>query len=157
MLALAIRHSPLFSLDIVFSKAERYPQAGQNGWYFQVTCAVPHSKGRFTYEGHDICFELDAFERFSQQLEAMRAGKAANAELVEAGRMLTLELTVEGRRTKCSVRIREAQAGNDMTVLSAAFGVDYDLFVNKLSDDLREFNRKLRESRAQLERDSSAT
>ena len=148
-LALPIRYSPLFSLDIVFSKAERYLRAGHEGWYFHVTCAVPHSKGRFTYEGHDICFELDAFERFGQQLEAMRAGKAASAELAEAGRMLTLELSVEARRTKCCVRIREAQAGNDMTVLSAAFGVDYDLFVNELSHDLREFNRKLREIRPQ--------
>jgi hypothetical protein len=116
----------MFSLDIVFSKAERYLHAQRDGWYFHVTCLIPHSKGRFTYEGRDICFEPDAFERFGRQLEAMRARKAARAELAEPGRMLTLELTVEGRRTKC-VRIQEAQAGNDMTVLSAGFEVDYDL------------------------------
>ena len=143
--ALAIHHSPLFSLDIIFSKAERYLLAGQSGWYFHVTCVVPHSKGRFTYEGRDICLELDAFEHFGEQLEAMRTGKASNAELAEVGRMLTLGLEVQGRRTITTIRICEAQTDNDMTLLSAGFKVDYDPLVNKLCEDLREFNPKLRD------------
>jgi hypothetical protein len=145
--ALAIHHSPLFAFDIMFSKAERNLLAGHNGWYFHVTCVVPHSKGRFTYEGRDICFELEAFEHFSEQLEAMRTGKASNAELAEVGRMLTLGLEVQGRRTIATIRICEAQTDNDMTLLSAGFKVDYDQFVNKLCEDLREFNRKLRDIR----------
>lgn len=112
-----------------------------------VRCRTP--KGRFTYEGQDICFESDAFERFGEQLDAMKAGRAAKAELVEAGRMLSLKLTVKGHSTNCSIRIREAQAANEMTLLSAGFKVDYDLFVNKMSGDVMEFSRKLREIRPQ--------
>jgi len=143
--ALVMRSLPHFAVTIMFSKAERYPTVNQTARYFNVQCTVLHSKGQFTYEGRDICFEVKAFERFRSQLDAIRMGTGSAAELAEAGTMLTFGLEVQGRHTHFSARISEAQAEHDKTVLSAGFNVDYDMFVNKLFEDLTEFIHRIRQ------------
>jgi hypothetical protein len=58
--------------------------------------------------------------------------------------MVVLDLELRGRRLHCSIDISEFQPAEEFTTLHAGFDVDYDLFVNKLSQEVREFRRLLK-------------
>ena len=58
--------------------------------------------------------------------------------------MFSFALNLNRRRLQSAINIREYQAGDELTTLSAGFKVEYDLFVNKLRDDVAEFNAALR-------------
>jgi len=141
---LRIVYSPLFSFELKLNKAERVASMGYMSWRFSVRCTVCHSKGQFTYEADDSYLEAAALERFAVQLEAIRMGRGEHAELTDDDQM-AFALRLDGRRLTASIRISEFQASNQPTLLSAGFEVDYDLFVNKLSEDLKEFLKGLRQ------------
>lgn len=58
--------------------------------------------------------------------------------------MFSFVLNSSGRRLQSAINIREYQGDDELTTLRAGFGVDYDVFVNKLRDDVAEFNAALR-------------
>lgn len=53
--------------------------------------------------------------------------------------MIEFSISVLERKTKAAIRVREFQAGEEETVLTAAFHVDYDLFVNALQAKTKQF------------------
>ena len=58
--------------------------------------------------------------------------------------MVTFGLLLQAHKLKATITIREFQPQNELTELTAAFNVDYDLFVNKLFEDLSAFARNLK-------------
>ena len=129
---LHITYSPHLSLRFQFLSAERVASVGSVSWQFALHCTIRHSKGQFTYDASDLYIDIDAFERFHDELASIAAGKRRDAELRDAGRMVCFALHLDGRRLKSTVRIRESQADDDMSYLTGGFTVDYDLFINKL-------------------------
>lgn len=141
---LRIAYSPLFSLDILLDKVELIASVGHVTWLFAFRCAVRHPKGQFTYDVSGLYFELEAFERFHKQLGAIAKGLAQSAELENIDNSVSFELYLDGRHLKSKIQIRENQIEDEPTILSARFAVDYDLFVNKLHEDLKVFVACLR-------------
>ena len=139
---LIISYSPDFSLEIQFSSVQRYAVVCSE-YRFDFTCRVLHSKGEFTYAARDICFDPQSFKDFAGQLDAIRNGKAKGAEFHEVGHMIEFSINIRDRKPQASVRIREYQPNGEQTVLSAGFGVDYDLFVNALYSKTTEFLKEL--------------
>jgi hypothetical protein len=140
---LRITYSPQFSFELKLHKAERVTSMGYISWRFSVHCIVHHSKGEFTYEADDMFLEATALERFDLQLDAIRAGRGERAELTDDDQM-AFALNLDGHSLKATIRISEFQASDEPTLLSAGFDVDYELFVNKLSEDLKQFIKGLR-------------
>lgn len=143
-LELRVAYAPEFSLRFTLNKAERIVGVASTSWKFGVQCLIRHSKGQFTYEAADLFIHADCFEAFGAQLGQLGSGKVQQAKLADEGEMFSFVLNLNGRRLQSAINIREYQAGDDSTILRAGFGVDYDLFVNKLRDDVAEFNAALR-------------
>jgi hypothetical protein len=141
---LQIAWAPQFSMGFRLSKVEHAVSVGCTSWLFAFQCVVRHPTGRFNYEANDLYFDLEYFERFRDQLGAMRNGHAQRATLSDQGEMLVFSLYLDEQRLKSSIRVREYQAGDDLTTLNAGFVVDYDLFVNKLYSVLNEFINSVR-------------
>lgn len=139
---LTISYSRGFSLVILFSGFRGNPQVWPE-YCFDFTSRILHSKGEFTYFGRAVCFEPKTFRDFAEQLNAIRQGKAQSAEFHEVGHMIEFSISVLERTTKASMRIREYQAGHEDTFLTAAFHVDYDLFVNALYAKTTQFLAEL--------------
>ena len=129
-------------MTIQLSHVDDYAVASPQ-YSFDVFCQILHPTGHFAYTGRDIGFDPHVFHCFAGQLDAIRKGKAKVAELREAGDMIIFSVEIRGRDTRASVRIREYQPDGDLTVLSAGFHVDYDLFVNALWRSAVEFCREL--------------
>ena len=143
-LELRISYSPLFSLRFALNKVERIVSAGSTSWKFAVRCLIRHSKGQFTYEATDLFIPADSFEAFEAELREIGNGQSQQAILADEGRMFSFALNLNRRRLQSAINIREYQAGDELTTLSAGFEVEYDLFVNKLRDDIAEFNAAVR-------------
>jgi hypothetical protein len=58
--------------------------------------------------------------------------------------MFILDLEMRGCELCCRLKIRQYQPGAEETTLYAGLKVDYDLFVNKLAEDVREFAGSLK-------------
>jgi hypothetical protein len=136
--SLAISFAPNFSVTIQFSGVQRYELVGPE-YRFNFSCRVLHSKGEFTYVGRDICFDLQTFREFVEQLDAIRTGKAVSARFHEVGDMIEFSVEICERKAQASLAIREYQPNDEQTRFSASFQVDYDLFVNALHSKVTEF------------------
>ncbi|MGC2208829.1 MAG: hypothetical protein WA532_01860 [Candidatus Korobacteraceae bacterium] len=143
---LRITYWPLVSFEIKLDKAERVANMGYVSWRCSLRCIVCHSKGQFTYEANDTFLEATALERFDLQLDAIRAGSGERAELTDDDQ-IAFALCLDKRRLKALIRISEFQSSDEPTLLSAGFDVDYDLFVNKLSEDLKQFIKGVKSAR----------
>lgn len=141
---LRISYSAPFSWSFVLDRAERLASVGYTNWRFNVRCVIGHPTGQFTYEACDSSLAIEAFQVFHSQLCEIGSGQRRSAELADADKMFSFALTLSGYRLQASIRIREYQPENDLTTLNANFWVDYDLFVNKLRDELKEFIERLR-------------
>src|SRR4029077_920628 len=126
------------------NKAERIVSVGSIDWKFAVRCLIRHSKGQFTYEATSLFIHADCFAAFGEQLGRMGNGKSQEAKLADLGEMFSFALRLSGRRLRSELKIREYKPGDELKQLSAGFEVEYDLFVNKLRDDVAEFNAALR-------------
>lgn len=143
-LELRVAYAPEFLLRFVLNKAERVVSVDSTSWKFEVQCLIRHSTGKFTYAATDLFIDADCFEVFEAQLRQIGSGQTQEAKLADKGEMFSFVLKLNGRRLQAAVNIREYQGDDELTILRAGFGVDYDLFVNKLRDDLAEFNAALR-------------
>jgi hypothetical protein len=139
---LIIRYSSDFSLSIQLSGVQDYEVASPDH-RFNFACRIHHPTGEFTYTATDIFFAPQVFRDFVEQLDAIRKGKAELAQFYDYGHMIEFALTVRDRKAQASLRIREYQAGAELTVLSAGFPVDYDLFVNTLCERTKQFSAEL--------------
>jgi hypothetical protein len=145
--SLVIGHSQYFTFEIICTRAQEYTKIGMPGvkeHFFATRARIQHPTGYFEYQANDICFDVAGVERFLQSLIEIRDGRSSRAKLSDVGEMVVLSLEVKGRRLHCSIDIREFQPGEELTTLHAGFHVDYDLFVNKLSEEVGEFTRLLK-------------
>jgi hypothetical protein len=145
--SLVIGYSPNFVFEITCTRAQEYSKAGMAGvkeYRFATRVRVQHPTGYFEYYAKDICFDVAGLERFLHSLTEISDGRSSAAKLESVGEMVVLSLEVEGRRLLCKIDVREFQPAEEMTTLHASFHVDYDLFVNKLSKEVREFTKSVR-------------
>ena len=105
---------------------------------------IRHSTGKFTYEATDLFIDAECFEVFEAQLRQIGGGQTEEAKLADKGEMFSFVLRLKERRLQSAINIREYQGDDELTTLRAGFGVDYDLFVNKLREDVAQFNAALR-------------
>jgi hypothetical protein len=137
---LRIDYSPEFSFSIKLTKAERVVSQGYVQWNFSLRVLIRHHGGKFTFEDKEVYFESDELARFDSQLDAIRNGLGTDAELTNYEDSFRLHLE-EGRRLTASIRVRRIDA--EMATSKGGISVDYDLFVNKLSDQLKQFIEEL--------------
>jgi hypothetical protein len=145
--SLVIAYSQNFSLEITCTRAQEYTRVGLPGvkeYFFATHAKIRHPTGYFEYRASDVCFDIAGMERFLQSLTEVRGGRSARAKLSEVGEMVVLDLELKGRRLHCSIDVRESQAGEELTTLHAGFDVDYDLFVNKLREQVIDFIESLK-------------
>jgi hypothetical protein len=145
--SLVIGYSQYFTLEIACLRAQEYSKAGMPGvkeYFFATRARIQHPTGYFEYHANDICFDVAGLEQFLQSLMEIRAGRSFRAKLSDVGEMVVLSLEVKGRRLHCSIDLREFQPAEELTTLHAGFEVDYDLFVNRLSEEVREFTKSLK-------------
>lgn len=140
---LRISYAPEFSLEFALVEAERAVSVGQIDGRFKVQCVIRHFAGQFTYGADDIYTPISAFESFRDELNRIRTGTGTRATLADDGEMVSFSLHFEGRKLRSSIAIEEFQAGHESTTLQAGFIVEYDLFVNKLYEDLNAFIKEL--------------
>ena len=139
---LNINHSSDFAIKIACARVQEYSKAGMPGlkeYFFALTAKVHHPTGYFLYETSDLCFTEDDFDSCMRELSKMQKGASSRAQLANVGEMFALILEIRGHELHCALRIREFQPGAELTILNAAFKVDFDLFVNKLAADVKEF------------------
>jgi len=103
-----------------------------------------HPTGSFTYDVSNLCFEPEAFARFSQELQRLQQGLRQEAALKNVGDMMTLRLEGDSRKLFATLDIREYLAPS-MATLNATFEVDYDLLVNKLRGEIDRFVEEIRQ------------
>lgn len=145
--SLVIAYSASFTVEITCTRAQQYTKVGMPGvkeYFFATHVKIRHPTGYFEYQASDICLEVAGVERFLQSLMAIRAGRSSHAQLTDVGEMFVLGLELKERRLHCSIDIRESQPGEELTTLHAGFDVDYDLFVNRLSEQVAEFAASLK-------------
>jgi hypothetical protein len=145
--SLLVDYSPNFALEIICARAQEYSKVGMPGvkeYFFATRARIQHPTGYFEYRADDICFDIPGVERFLQSLREIRDGRSSRAKLSDVGEMVVLSLELQGSRLLCSIDIREFQPAEELTTLHAAFHVDYDLFVNKLSEEIGEFAKSLK-------------
>ena len=104
---------------------------------------IRHPTGNLTYSVVDLCFDIEAFERFSQELRHVQQGKRRDAALRNVGDMMVLRGEREPQNFIVTFNIREYLAPT-MTTLNAKIEVDYDLFVNRLPGDAERFVDEIR-------------
>jgi hypothetical protein len=104
---------------------------------------IRHPTGHFLYEADRICFARSDIERFSTELKAIQNGSSDQARLGTPGEMFSFLLHLQERQLKAAIAVREFQPENELTLLTAEFKVDYDLFINRLYEDVSVFVRDL--------------
>lgn len=145
--SLVIDYSQYFTFEITCARAQEYSKVGLPGvkeYFFAARVRIQHPTGYFEYQANDTCFDIAGVERFLQSLMEIHDGRSSQAKLSNVGEMVVLALELKGRRLLCSIDIREFQPAEELTTLHAAFHVDYDLFVNKLSAEVRDFTTSLK-------------
>lgn len=145
--SLVIAYSQDFRFEIACTRAQEYSKVGMPGvkqYFFFARIKIRHHTGYFEYQAKDICFDIAGLEQFLRSLAEMRDGRATRAKLSSVGEMVVLNLEAKGRRLHCSIDVREFQAGEELTTLHSGFAVDYDLFVNKLPEQVTEFIESLK-------------
>jgi hypothetical protein len=138
---LYINYSRELDLRVHFVKAQRY-HGGHMEYFFEVKCRVRHPTGYFEYFVDHLCFQPRDFSDLANQLHAIHQGAADNATLKNVGEMFVFQLQRAQRKLRLTLDIREyvpPGIGN----LNVALDVDYDLFVNKLLEEVRSFSSDL--------------
>lgn len=144
--SLHLRYSQDFELDIESSAQISYDGAAAPDWLSRIKCIIRHPTGRFLYEADRICFARSDIERFSTELRNIRNGSSDQARLATPGEMFSFLLHLQNRQLKATIAVREFQPENELTILTAGFTVDYDLFINRLYDDVFAFARDLKDA-----------
>jgi len=140
---LVINYSPQFDLRITLASVQEYDFVSWVEYRFDVDCQLRHPTGSFTYSASNLCFELQSFARFSEELQGLQQGLKHEAALKNAGDMMILQLAGDSRMLLATLNIREYLAPS-MATLNATFAVDYDLFVNKLRPEIDRFAEEIR-------------
>jgi hypothetical protein len=140
---ITINYSPKLDLRIQCVRAERYRHVGHVEHRFEVKCRLRHPSGTFEYFVADLCFDLDSFSRFEEDLRGIQRGEGNRASLRNVGDMMVLSLAGSPRHFQAELKIREYMAPH-ITTLTSTLDVDYDLFVNKLATEMQRFASDLR-------------
>lgn len=140
---ITINYSPKLDLRIQCVSAERYRHVGSVEHRFQVQCKLRHPSGTFEYCVADLCFDVDSFMRFAEELRGIQQGAGDRAALRNVGDMLVLSVAGSPGHFQVELKIREYMAPH-VTTLTAKLEVDYDLFVNKLAEEMARFAGDLR-------------
>jgi hypothetical protein len=146
---LSINYSPEFELCLTCVRAQEYQAAGFVEYRFETKCRFRHPTGYFEYFAGDLCFDPGGFAHFSEELHNMRQGTTDHAALKNVGDMLVLQLDRTGRKLRLKISVREYLPPDELGSLSVAVDVDYDLFVNKLPQEVEEFLVDLRSMEAE--------
>ncbi len=110
-----------------------------------MACRLRHPTGTCSYSANDLYFDLESFERFSEELQRLQQGLRQEAELKDVGQMVALRLAGDSRKLLATLDVREYLAPS-MATLNATFEVDYDLFVNKLRREIDRFVEDIRQA-----------
>ena len=140
---ITINYSPKLDLRIACVRAERYRPTGRIEYYFEVKCKLCHSSGKFEYSAAELCMDPDSFARFAKELHSVQQGGRKDAVLEGVTEMLELRLAGNPRKIQAELKIRE-YVSHHMATLTAVLDVDYDLFVNKLAQEVERFVAELR-------------
>jgi hypothetical protein len=141
---ITINYSPKLDLRIQCVRSERYRHVGHVEHRFEVKCRLRHPSGTFDYSVPDLCFDVDSFTRFGEELRSIQQGKGDRAALRNVGDMMVLSVAGRARHFQAELKIREYLAPH-VTTLTATLEVDYDLFVNKLATEMERFASDLRQ------------
>ena len=141
---LFINYSPHLDLRISLERVQEYGGISCPEYFFAVSCRLRHPTGSFTYSVSDLCFEPASFIQFSEELRGMQQGLRQEAALKNVGEMMVLRLAGDSGKLVATLAIREYLAPS-MATLNASFGVDYDLFVNKLRGEVDRFVEEIRQ------------
>jgi hypothetical protein len=139
---LVINYDPALDLRITCISALAYPGISLPEYFFEVDCCLRHPTGRFSYFGNKLCFDVQSFAQFAEQLREIQQGLRQEAALRNVGEMMVLRLEGTSRRLRAKVQIREYMAPST-AALSATLEVEYDLFVNKLREEIDRFVEEL--------------
>ncbi len=135
---LVINYAPELDLHLTFAHAQGYAGTALPEYRFEMRCCLRQLSGSFTYSVSDLCFDLQSFAKFSEELQGMRQGLREEAALKGVGEMTVLRLEGNSRALKATLCIHESIAAR-LATLNASLNVDYDLFVNKLRGELERF------------------
>jgi len=141
---IVINYSPELDLRIRCVSACHYRDAGGEEYRFEVKCRLRHPSGSFEYSCADLCFDINSFARFEQELRNVQQGAGDQAALKNVGERFVLRLTGNSRELQAELAIREYIAPR-LATLTATIDVDYDLFVNKLVGEVGRFVAELRD------------
>ncbi len=115
-------------------------------YFFEVRCCFRHPTGYFKYFADDVCVEPDSFAHFVAGLRNIQQGTAEVAALKSVGEMLVFQLDQRGRDLDLRLSIRESLPTGKLAEFNVACEADFDLFVNKLSQEVTEFLSELRKA-----------
>jgi len=139
---LCVNYSPDFDLRITCVTAQRYESAFSE-YFFEVKCRLWHPSGFFDYRVDHLCFEPNSFARFSEELRCVQQGTADRAALKNLGGMFVFQLDRNGRELKLTLNVREYIPPHGLATMGTVLDVDYDLFVNKLLEEVGQFVKVL--------------
>jgi hypothetical protein len=142
---LSINYSPDLDLQLSLASANRYQMESNHHieYLFEVKCRLRHPTGYFDYSVDLLAFSFGQIKEFAEGLREIHEGTVDSAKLESVGEMFVLQLTRTGRSLRLALSIREFIPPDGSASLNSAIGVDYDLFVNKLREDLNNLLRSL--------------
>lgn len=138
-----INYSPKLDLRITLLEAQGHGDLARPDFRFEMECLLRHPSGSFRYSADNLYFDLESFERFSEELHGVQQGLREEAALKDMGEMVVLRLEGTSRAFQAKLDIREYLVPTIAT-LSATVEVEYDLFVNKLRGEIKRFVGELR-------------
>lgn len=141
---LAINYAPKLDLRITCVHVQGYGTTALPEYRFDVDCRLRHATGSFTYSVSELCFDLQSFSRFCEELRGMQQGLRTEASLKSVGEMMILHLEGNSRALRAKLDVRESIDAR-IASLNAVIEVDYDLFVNKLHSEMQRFLEELRQ------------
>ena len=139
---LVINYAPELDLRFALASVQGYGNIALPEYRLAVDCRLRHPTGSFTYSVSDLCFDLQAFAKFAEELKGMQQTRSAT--LKNVGEMMVFRLVGDFRKLEATLSIRESIAAKFAT-LNATLEVDYDLFVNKLHGEIVRFLEEVRQ------------
>jgi len=103
-----------------------------------------HPSETLTYPANNTYFGLDGFERFAAELKGLQQGLKEQAALKDPGEMVVLRLERRPNTLVANFDVCEYLPPSTAK-LHVVLQVDYDLFVNKLKEEVDRFVEELRE------------
>jgi hypothetical protein len=140
---LVLNFDPRLDLRIILTSINTQGGFAAPEYRFAIDCRLRHSRGSFSYNSADLCFEPESFTRFRQELEALRRGLSQRAALSNVGGMLVFVVEGNSRALRAHLEIKEYVAPAT-AMLTATLDVDYDLFVNKLGVEVDRYIAELK-------------